>query len=191
MKSNPMPVKMMQETFSIDESSKTGLRRNERPREHFKTEARWKYYNRRFANSDAGCLKGINQRPDPRYMVSFNGSEWQVSRVIWAIHNGIDPADNYIDHIDGNQLNNSLSNLRCVNMVQSLANRRAKGQNPSGYQGVHRAGKSWVARIRINGNERVIGRYRNLEDAIKARIEAEEFLHGDFSYHRSRQNKSE
>ena len=43
-------------------------------------------------------------------------------RVIWHYFNGDIPDDKQIDHIDGNKLNNSISNLRCVSPSQNMRN---------------------------------------------------------------------
>lgn len=38
--------------------------------------------------------------------------QYRVHRVVWEFFNGPIPADKMIDHIDGDKLNNALSNLR-------------------------------------------------------------------------------
>ena len=43
-------------------------------------------------------------------------------RVIWYYFNGDIPDDKQIDHIDGNKLNNSILNLRCVSPSQNMRN---------------------------------------------------------------------
>lgn len=182
----PLPVKLLKESFDIDETSHTGLRRKWRPRHHFKSDATWKYYNRMYACKPAGGLKGQN-KSFQRYLVRFEGKDWQVARIVWAIHHGEDPKEGHVDHIDGNPMNNSVSNLRIADPSQSIFNQRARDSSLSGYRGVqiHRNGK-WFARIMSRGIEVNLGIYDKLEDAIKARIEAELIYHGEFAYSASR-----
>lgn len=55
-------------------------------------------------------------------------------------------------------------------------NSKLLSSNTSGYKGVSwdRSRKKWVAQITFKGKKYRLGRYNNIEDAIKARIEAEE-----------------
>lgn len=54
--------------------------------------------------------------------------------------------------------------------------------NNSGYTGVHfhNQSKTWEAKIQFKGQRYYLGRYKNKEDAIKARKEAEEQYHKEF-----------
>ena len=62
--------------------------------------------------------------------------------------------------------------------IQNLTS-KIFSSNTSGYKGIHRAknrGKEagWIVRITIKGERKYIGHFTDLEDAIKARNEAEE-----------------
>jgi hypothetical protein len=91
------------------------------------------------------------------------GSRWNGSRVVQArLHRLImqPPADLYVDHIDGNPLNNTRANLRLATNSQNQANtQRRRGRSP--YRGVawnSRQGK-WQVSIMIDGKRRYIGLY--------------------------------
>ena len=60
----------------------------------------------------------------------------KVHRVIWTMFYGAIPKDFVIDHIDGNTLNNDISNLRCVSRDISARNKRKPKNNSSGVVGV-------------------------------------------------------
>lgn len=75
-----------------------------------------------------------------------------------------------VDHIDGNGLNNSRSNLRLATNAENCRNRRKLNRNnKSGFHGVywHKSNKKWIAEIRINGQSKHLGTF---ETAIAAAI---------------------
>ena len=73
------------------------------------------------------------------------------------------------DHIDGNSLNNTMSNLRVVTNSQNQMNAFSSG-GKSKYKGVawHKHKKRWYANIRINNKQTGLGYYRHEVDAAKA-----------------------
>ena len=93
-----------------------------------------------------------------------------------------------IDHIKTeNKFDNRKLNLRKTTRQQNNSNRRLSKNNTSGVSGVHRHSrdKVWEAWIRVNYKRIYLGRYKNFEDAVKARKEAEEKYYGEFSYDNS------
>ena len=97
------------------------------------------------------------------------------------------PPNKDIDHIDGNGLNNQRSNLRIVNKTQNMQNARRRLTNKSGCRGVSydrttsNKNKKWRAWIQVNGRFIGLGRYAEIEDAIKARKQAEKKYFGEYS----------
>ena len=135
-------------------------------------------WNRKYA----GCP--IESRmADGRIIVHFNlGMRFrtQGARVAWAIHHGRWPAG-MVDHIDGDCTNDRISNLRDVSASENCRNQRISKRNTSGKVGVtfnKRAGK-WRAWINIDGKAHALGYFNNIDDAVSARIEAENH-HGFF-----------
>ena len=61
-----------------------------------------------------------------------------VHRVIWEIFNGAIPEGMFIDHIDGNRVNNKISNLRVVKREGNARNSKKRKDNTSGLTGVVR-----------------------------------------------------
>ena len=75
----------------------------------------------------------------------------------------------YVDHIDGNPLNNQKFNLRYATNQQNQANSKISKNNKSGYKGVcwDKVNKKWIAQIMINGKSIKIGRFKSKEEAYK------------------------
>lgn len=89
----------------------------------------------------------------------------------------------FVDHIDGNGLNNRRSNLRLATKSQNMMNQGARKDNTSGYKGVRwdKERKKWLAQIRINGVNKHLGRFSSKEEAYHAYCEAAKHYHGDFA----------
>ena len=82
----------------------------------------------------------------------------------------------YIDHINGNKLDNRKSNLRVCSNADNLKNRvKLPSNNTSGILGVrYRADRSkWYAEIQVNNKRIRLGSYIDKESAVRARLEAE------------------
>ena len=102
------------------------------------------------------------------------GHALKAHRVIWAMKHGVWPKE--LDHIDGNPLNNNLSNLREVSHAVNGRNTRLPSHNTSGVIGVYwnRRCRKWVAQIKVNQKVTSLGLFPNKDDAIRARANAAE-----------------
>ena len=98
------------------------------------------------------------------------------------MYHGIDPSELAIDHIDGNPLNNKISNLRLATMSQNQCNKKVQTNNKSGVTGVYFINDTnkWTASIQLSGKKVVLGCYQTKEEARQARIEAEKKYFGKF-----------
>jgi len=86
----------------------------------------------------------------------------------------------YVDHIDGDGLNNQSVNLRIANSSQNGANRRAKSNGTSKYLGVHKHYNGWMAQC-SKDNEQHQKYFSNEKDAaLYYNTKALEF-HGEFA----------
>lgn len=73
-----------------------------------------------------------------------------------------------IDHIDNNKLNNNLENLQLIsNRQNSTKDKKSK----SGHFNIYKNNNSWLVRLRVNGEKKSIGTFKNIEDAINKRDE--------------------
>lgn len=73
----------------------------------------------------------------------------------------------YIDHIDGNGLNNSLKNLRWVTPQENSQNMKSHKGSSSQYIGVkwHTASGKWASQIFVNGKLKHLGTFTSEEEA--------------------------
>lgn len=113
--------------------------------------------------------------------ISIRGTRLGAHRIAWAIHYGFWPPDD-IDHINRVRSDNRICNLRLATRQQNNRNIKVKSNNNSGFTGVHwnKRLKKWRARIVVDRVLLHLGLYELIEDAIKARKEAEVKYFGEF-----------
>lgn len=87
----------------------------------------------------------------------------------------------FIDHIDGNGLNNQRANLRYATNTENLRNRRMAKSNKCGYKGVSLHGNRFRAQISADGRWFFIGSFKTPEEAHAAYCGAARRLHGEFA----------
>ena len=124
---------------------------------------------------------GILTRPNTQYVSCRFDSNRKYAGLLHRILLEITDPKIQIDHINGNGLDCTRENLRICTNAQNQWNRRPSGINPA--KGVYwrKDRNVWIAKITVNNQQIRIGQYDNLEDAIKARLEAEEKYHGEFA----------
>lgn len=125
----------------------------------------------------ANCMAGT-KRKDGYWMVSFEGKQIGAHRIIWALHSG-HWAKDFIDHIDGNQSNNAIENLRQCSHPENHQNLKLKKSNSTGYPGVSFESKTgkYQAHIMTNGKSIRLGRFDSAEEASQSYIQAKEKHH--------------
>ena len=119
----------------------------------------------------AGSMRG------PYIRLKIDGKCYAAHRMAWLYQNGSQPQGE-IDHIDGNKTNNALCNLRDVDISTNRQNlRSAKSNNTTGLLGVSFHAGSYRARIRIDGVQRNLGRFKTKEQAFAVYLEAKRKIH--------------
>ena len=101
--------------------------------------------------------------------LSVDGKRYYLHRLAWLYETGSMPED-CIDHIDGNPLNNKISNLRCASRKQNQYNMKRNSANTSGYKGVHfhsGTGK-WRAVVSVDNKPKHLGLFQTAIDAAQA-----------------------
>lgn len=129
---------------------------------------------RRGANK--GSVAGSRSHPgehDPYIRVWVDGQRYYLHRLIWIYHYGHIQAGKVIDHINGNPLDNRIGNLRVVSYRENYTNSRRSKKNTSGYTGVCKSRRKWMAYITVCGTRINLGRYDNPDDAWAARLTAD------------------
>ena len=94
--------------------------------------------------------------------------------------------EDYIDHKDGDGLNNQRANLRKCNKSQNMANRGLQINNVHGYKGVSWKGsgrtKPWMARIKVDNKQITLGVHKTKKEAAMAYNDAALKYFGEFAY---------
>jgi len=70
------------------------------------------------------------------YDVGLNYKKVRVHRIVWELHFGEIPKKMVVDHIDGNNRNNHIGNLRIVTQAINSRNARKCSNNTTGINGV-------------------------------------------------------
>lgn len=88
-----------------------------------------------------------------------------------------------VDHKDGNPQNNQKNNLRPASISQNTWNRHNSPHNKIGVMGVSfdKSRGKWMATLKAYNTYLLHKRYVSIEDAIKARLEAEAKYFGEFA----------
>ena len=170
------PVQYLRERLDYD--PETGvLTWKAQPAENFATPRARNSWNARFAGRAAG-----NAKPDGYMRISIDGRDFFAHRLAYAIATGIDPGAFYIDHIDGDPGNNRIENLRIATNAENLQHRVGQNaRNASGFRGVRRHGRGWLARVRHHGKDNYLGTFDTPEQAAEAAKSARARIFGEFA----------
>jgi len=88
----------------------------------------------------------------------------------------------YVDHINGDTLDNRKCNLRLCRKQQNEFNTKVRTDNQSGYRGVCRARRGlYRAYITLNGRQHHLGHFLRPEDAARAYNKAARELFGEYA----------
>lgn len=121
---------------------------------------------------------------DSGYIVSMTTDSINSKRICILMHRIITdcPEDMVVDHINHNKNDNRKYNLRICSQQENRMNSNISKRNTSGYTGVYlcKTSNKWQAYITYNNNDIYLGLFNNKEDAIKARVEAEEKYFGKY-----------
>ena len=174
----------LRDFFTYDPDTGVVRHNPDRPAESFKTTRGYKQWVTRFSGKGAGF---INKDGYLEASVIINGARIRVFNHRIALYlSGITiPDDMYVDHIDGNGLNNRLTNLRVVTKQDNARNQKTRSNNTSGTMGVYwsKSSKKWKVGIMVNGGKALhLGYYEDKDEAIKVRKEAE-VKHGFHANH--------
>lgn len=118
-------------------------------------------------------------------VIRINNKLELLHRVAWVYANGDIPAGMEIDHIDGDKLNNKLSNLRMSNHQENNQNKPMRPDNTSGYKGVwkRKGFNIWYADVQANNRKIRLGPFSSPESANKEAVKLRESMHKEFVNH--------
>jgi hypothetical protein len=106
--------------------------------------------------------------------VKLKGKSYPVHRIMWLLAHGEHP-DRFVDHVNGDRLDNRLCNLRLVTKAENAKNRRTTKNSVSGLNGVVWANdrQKWRSFIRWDNKLEHLGTYGDFFEAVCARKSAE------------------
>lgn len=137
-----------------------------------------KAWNARFAGKQTG-YKWKNKKAKTFYMrigITLNKKSklYLAHRLVFLYTEGQLPSED-VDHIDGDGTNNREDNLRKVSRQENHKNRSINSTNTSGYIGVYwyKVTQKWRVQIKVKGETKNGGYFKNKEDAIAKRKEME------------------
>jgi hypothetical protein len=134
------------------------------------------FYNKKTGRR-VGFIHSSNKINNTKYIkiaIIIDGKEHRhyAHRLAWLYTYGKFP-EFQIDHIDHDGTNNKIHNLRDVAQAQNSKNVKKSSSNTSGYTGVWRRGRMWVSEIMVDRKKIKLGSYKNIQDAVIARMKAE------------------
>ena len=105
--------------------------------------------------------------------INIFGSIIGAHRLAFLYVEGILPSKS-VDHLDGNESNNSYSNLSIAGQLLNGKNCKRSKNNSSGFNGVYQNAnkKKWVVKIKVNYKSITVGTFDTIEQAVSARIHA-------------------
>lgn len=119
---------------------------------------------------------------DQGYLISNSlnkKSAIRLHRYILDLHNKSKPI---IDHINNCRNDNRKENLRIATQQTNQINRKANSNSKTGVKGVGIYKDKFIARIMVNNKNIHLGIFNTIEEAKKAREEAEKKYFGEFAY---------
>lgn len=113
--------------------------------------------------------------------ICVGSKRWQAHRIAWALHNDQWPKDQ-IDHINGIKTDNRICNLREATNSQNGKNLKLSKANKTGIAGVcwSERYQNYRSYIKVDHKQKYLGTFKTLDEASKARHEAEDKYFGEW-----------
>jgi len=133
--------------------------------------------NTRYTATKAGGSAGNHYT-----IISIDKRRYVASRLAWLWVYGEWPTA-FIDHINGNKLDDRIANLRLATKSQNHANIGVRSNNTSGLKGASWSKRysRWVAQIQFHGQHYFLGYFGTPKEAHEAYCRAAARLHGEFA----------
>lgn len=125
-----------------------------------------------------------------RWFAHFNGRKWYAMREtagqVIRMHRlilGADCDGKFVDHRNGDGLDNRRSNLRAATKSQNAVNRGARSNSKHGLVGISfdKRRKKWEAAVSPSGKKIHLGRFATKEEAARAYDSAALHHYGEFA----------
>ena len=130
-------------------------------------------------NVSLGSVAGWLNEKTGYLKISYQRKSYLAHRLIFLYHHGYLPE--IVDHIDNNQTNNQIENLRNASKSENGWNRNVNKNNKLGVKGVVFVDGGYRATICSNKKTKYLGRYKTLEQAKKIVSEARDKYHQEYA----------
>lgn len=109
------------------------------------------------------------------------GDEFLAHRLAFLMMTGSIPDE--VDHLDGDRINNSWSNLRAASRTENCHNTSLRVNNKSGFKNVnwHPGMRKWEVQVRVEGMKCRFGYYDDIELADLVAQEVRSKYHKEFA----------
>ena len=116
---------------------------------------------------------GNHNKTDGYHQIKIDGKNFRIHRILYEKYHNIKIPDNLvIDHINRIKTDNRIENLRMVSISQNNQNTSKRIDNTSGYKNIcwDKNRSKWKVQIVVDCKKIHYGRFINIEDAIRKRI---------------------
>ena len=115
--------------------------------------------------------------------IRVNGKFKREHRYVWEQYHGPIPEGMQIDHINGDRKDNRIENLRLANQSDNSKNRiGSNANNKLGIRNVQKTSSGkYRVRLMLNGKDKHIGVYSDIELAELVAQEARLHYYGEFA----------
>lgn len=147
---------------------------------------RWRSdYGNAKAGAVAGSAKHSNLVGKSYWQMQVGGYRADAHRFAWVYVHGDIPGGLWVDHVNGDGLDNRIENLRLATPMQNCHNRTRNTNNTSGFKGVSfdRTRGLWRAQLMYEGKRYSAGLHALPVDAAAALHGLRINLHQQFAKH--------
>lgn len=133
------------------------------------------FYNKKYTKINETIVDEKSFNEIKKYKISYSNkyAKILVDNKLYRLHRYLlncNDLDYYVDHINGNKLDNRIENLRIVTPQQNNMNKKSTDKSTSKYIGVYLySDGKWKASIRVNNKNIHLGTFIKEIDAAKSR----------------------